>query len=143
MLDSDKGDSGEGETHSSRCPLNIKAPWGIIRHLSSCCLIVPSYRIEDVFALCFSKVWPFPKQFSVMTTRVHFNVFANEFPWYWKKYHFSFVMSPLHSPNRGVHISFCQFVCFCCFVFQSQRSLLSEVIKLLQIYKTPSQQIFQ
>lgn len=87
MLDSDKGDSGEGETHSSRCPLNIKAPWGIIRHLSSCCLIVPSYRI-DVFALCFSKVGPFPKHCIVMTTQVHFNVFANEFPWYWKKYHF-------------------------------------------------------
>lgn len=106
MSDCDKGGSGEGETQSSRCPLNIKAPQGIIRHLSSCCLIVPKCRAEDVYALCFSKAGPFPKQFSVMTTQVHFNVFANEFPWYWKIISFFFcnVSSPF--PQRNSHSFF-------------------------------------
>lgn len=134
MSDCDKGGSGEGETQSSRCPLNIKAPQGIIRHLSSCCLVVPKCRAEDVYALCFSKAGPFPKQFSVMTTQVHFNVFANEFPWYWKIISFFFcnVSSPF--PQRNSHS----------FFFSGHREVhTNEAIGLFLIHKTPSKWTFQ
>ena len=109
--------------------LSIKAPLGIIRHLSSCYLMAPSSSTEDVFALCFSKAGSFPKQFSVMTTQAHFNVFANEFPWYWKVIPFFFcnISSPFPQRNSLFFFFFC---------LKLQKVHTSEAIEVVLIHKT-------